>query len=351
MNMRAIPLLLAMALGAGGCSTMLSDMYPWKSNIYPGEQKRNLLPAAHERVVKSERHSDKNVKYRVYDVSIPVHDGSGLISEVKYFESKNPGKKKFVIVLPIDGSNTPEYIPMELVKRLTYKNESADFNVAFIHERGDFFDWKGLLRVDTESELRTQFAKSAQRILQAVREVQAVLDWVESEPATDTSGIGIAGFSVGSVVAIVATGVDWRISAVASVMGGGNIHDVFAYSEAEPIFSDVKIKTIRERVMGRFARTKERVREIAREAFLPAELTVFAKHIHPERVLLVDAKFDAFLPWSSRESLFQALRRPGYDPLRITLHYDHKMAFLAMTRLRDNYLDKRIAAFFREKLR
>lgn len=345
MNMRAIPLLLAMALGAGGCSMALSDIYPWKSNIYPGEQDRNLPPAAHERVVKSERPSDNSAKYRVYDVSIPVHDGSGVVSEVEFSESKRPGKKPVVVTLSVYGSAlSPEYPPRTMAKRLTLENEKADYNVAVIREKGDLFEWDALAQAKTIEELRFLFAKSVQRNLQAIREVQTVLDWAESEPSVDTSRIGIVGFSLGCMVAVNTMGIDWRISAGAFIMCGGNFPEILMSSEAG------FIRRVRENAMLRLGMTRDEFKNMSTDILSWIEPNTFARHIPPDRALLVDAKFDSFLPWWSRESLQQALRRPGRDPLRIILHYDHKMAFLAMTPLRDNYLDKRIAAFFREKL-
>lgn len=340
MNMRAMPLLLALVMASAGCVMAFG-----RPSLYPGEQ-TGLPPAAHERVVKSERPSDNNAKYRVYDVFVPVHDGSGIISKIEYSESKKPGKKPLVIIPPIYGSTlSPEYIPKEMAKRLTYKNENADFNVAFIREKGDLFDWDALAEARTVEELRAHLSKSAQRIMQAVREVQAVLDWAEKEPSVDESRIGIVGFSLGCMVAVNTMGVDWRISAGAFVMCGGNLSEVLLASEAG------FIKRVRENAMLRLGMTRDELKNLSTDIFFWIEPNTFARHISPDLVLLVDAKLDTFLPWWSRESLQQALRRPGYDPLRITFRYDHKMAFLAMTPLWGNYLDKKIAEFFREKLR
>lgn len=340
MNMRVIPLLLAMALGAAGCGTVLFG----KSSIYPGEQ-TGLPPAAHERVVKREYPGDNDAKYRMYEILIPMQDGSGVVSEVEFSESKRPGKKPLVVILSIPGGDLlAKYPPMVMAERLTLKNEKADYNVAVIREKGDLFDWDALARAKTVDELRLLLSQSVQRNLQAVREVQAVLDWAEKEPSVDTSRIGIVGFSLGCMVSTIAMGVDWRISAGAFIMCGGNLPEILLASEAG------FIRRVRENAIGRLGMTRNELRNLSTDIFSWVEPNTFARHIPPDRALLVDAKFDTFLPRWSRESLFQALRRPGYDPLRITLHYDHKMAFLAMTWLRGNYLDKRIAAFFREKL-
>lgn len=334
--MRHSLMLLALILTLAGCGWIFKDP------IYPGIQSGHTTFSTDGRTIKSEFVSEGNENYRVYKVLIPLQDGSGIVSEIKLFESKKPGKKKFVVVTPIYGSI--EYPPMVMAARLTLKNEKADFNVAVIREKGDLFDWDALASAKTKEELRLLLGKSTQRLLQAVREVQTVLDWAENEPAVDTSGIGIAGFSLGCMVSTIAMGIDWRISAGAFIMCGGDLPEIFMASEA-PL-----IKRARRNAIERLGFTEKELRNSVASILSSVEPTVFARHIPPDRVVLVEAKFDTFLPLFSREALWQAMRRPGSDPLRIALHSSHKMSFLYMTPLRQNYLDKKIAAFFREKL-
>jgi hypothetical protein len=59
-------------------------------------------------------------------------------------------------------------------------------------------------------------------------------------------------------------------------------------------------------------------------------------------VLLIDAHHDTCIPRSARETLWQVMGRPE----RISLLYDHKTAFLAMTPLGQNLLQNEIARFF-----
>ena len=334
--MRTAILLLASTIAIGGCAG--------PNAIYPDDQNKNVVIRSDKLSVRFESKSEESKNYRVHKVLIPTRDNNGVVTEIKYWQSKRPGPKRFVIILPIYGSRTPEYLPIVLAKRLTYKNKGADFNVALIREKGDLFDWDKLTESRTIEEFRSELSESVQRILQATREILGVLDWATGEPSIDPARAGIAGFSSGCIVATIAMGVDRRINAGALTLCGGDLHEILAYSEAD------FIKKVQDNALRKFAKTRDEIRDIAKEALASVNPSQFAEHIPPEKVILFDAEFDSFIPLSARDGLWRALQKPTREPTRIILPHDHKMSFLSMTPLWGNYTDKKIAAFFREKL-
>lgn len=313
--------------------------------IYPGREISGWPAVAGERAVKIERPNEESANYRSYDVLIPRGETDDIATNIRYLENKQPGKKRLVVILPIYGSTWfPEYPSMVLAARLTNLDEGAGFNVAVIREKGDLFDWEALARAENAKELYYLLHESAKRIRQAATEAQNVVTWAASEPFVDANRIGIAGFSLGAMVATIAMGTDMRISIGAFAMGGGDPHQIFAYSDAD------FIKSVRENALNRFGLTRDVFRQLVANALAPVNPNRFAANIPPEKVLIVDAKFDKFMPQSSRDSFWRAFHQPPRVPLRITLPHDHKTAFLSMTPIFRNYTDRNIAAFFLKNL-
>lgn len=338
MQSRFSPLsLILLTIMYSGCAKSIID----STVIYPGETGYSWAPARGEQAIKFERYYAESANYRSFEVLIPPQGKSDLVTKTEYLESKLPGKKPLVIVLPIYGS--VEYPSMTMAARLTYWSEKADFNVVVIRERGDLFDWEALTKAESEKEFRALLDQSVKRIWQAVNEVQNVIDWASNEQAVDTNRIGIIGFSLGAMVAPIAMGLDGRIGVGAFAMGGGNPQDIFSYAEDGQY---TNFRKLRENAMKRFGKTRDEFKNMVGEMLAPVDPNHFVGTIPPSKVLVFDAKFDSFIPQSSRDSFWKALR----EPLRVTVPHDHKMSFLLMTPLGRNYIDINIAAFLRERL-
>jgi len=327
--MAFIPIILALTV-LSGCARPV---------MYPGRQDYTTRGS----VVKQENYHEESAHYRSSNVLISPNDRDRDTASIKYLESKKSGKQRFVIILPIYGS--VEFIAAAMASRLTDLNENADFNVAVIKERGDLFDWDALAECRTEKEFRILLNESAKRFWMAVKEVQDVIDWAHKQPTIDTDKIGIVGFSLGGMVAAYAMGIDGRISAGAFVMSGGDPHEIFAYSEVG------FIKKVRKNALKRFIKTPAEFKNIVEEILSPINPNQFAQGIPPEKVLIFEAKFDTYIPQSSRENFWKAFHKKSQVPLRVTFPHGHMMSFRYITPFWRNFMDINIAAFLRKTLK
>lgn len=67
----------------------------------------------------------------------------------------------------------------------------------------------------------------------------------------------------------------------------------------------------------------------------------FVGHYNPDRILIIEARFDNYVPSASRQALWEAT---GY-PRRITLLYSHYSAYVALTPLGLNFARRSIYRF------
>jgi hypothetical protein len=60
-------------------------------------------------------------------------------------------------------------------------------------------------------------------IRQAIMDVESAIDWLETQPQIMPDGIGIAGISLGAIVADLAVSLEPRLKAGVSIVGGGDL--------------------------------------------------------------------------------------------------------------------------------
>lgn len=132
---------------------------------------------------------------------------------------------------------------------------------------------------------------------QAVIDLRCVLDWLVARPEVDSQRLGVVGISLGALMANVAMGVDDRLSAGVSILGGGDLAQVFWRS---PLALPWQWK------MPRAGLTESMLRESLR----PIEPLSFADRNRPRRVLMINGYYDVVIPRSSALKLWEALDRP-----------------------------------------
>jgi len=132
---------------------------------------------------------------------------------------------------------------------------------------------------------------------QAVIDLRCVLDWLAARPEVDSQRLGVVGISLGALLANVAMGVDDRLVAGVSILGGGDLGQVFWRS---PLALPWKWK------MPRAGLTEPMLRESLR----PIEPLSFADRNRPRRVLMINGYYDVVIPRSSALKLWEALGRP-----------------------------------------
>lgn len=277
--------------------------------------------------------------YRVYRLSFPSTGDNGqdgnLVTAL-YYQSKLPGKRKLVVVLPIWGTHT--YPPRKITKSLT-KYSDGEMNILRILGENFLFDWDGMQAIANEREFIAMTEQMVKRVQTHVIDIRRAIDWAEMQPGIDRNRIGIIGFSLGATVASLVAENEPRIGASVLAMGGANINEMFAtcFGRAEET---------RKIIIGRLGWTHDIFEQKLAGPLTPINPASFPGKVDPKRVIIFDAAYDTCIPESGREALWQAMGKPE----RITWPYNHKMAFLTMSPLGFNTMRRKIYNFLESTL-
>lgn len=296
-----------------------------KSSIHPSNHVEQKLETKH---------------YRVRSLSFPSLGDNGQrgnLVKALYYQSKLPGKKKLVIVLPIWGTST---YPSRKITKSLLRYSRGDINVLRILGEDFLFDWAAMRAAASEAALIAVAERMVERVRTHVRDVRRAIDWAEAQPGVDADRIGLIGFSMGAIVGSLIAANEPRIAATVLAMGGANTHEMLANCFG-------RAKETREAIMARLGWTKEAFEEKLARPLMPINAARFAGSVNPDRVIIFEAERDRCIPKSSREALWQAMGQPQ----RVSLANGHKMAFLAMTPLGFNTMRRKIYDFLEETLR
>lgn len=162
---------------------------------------------------------------------------------------------------------------------------------------------------------------------QAVLDVRRTVDWIQSRPEFQRDSIGLAGASLGAIVAATAVGVEPRISRAVFLLGGADLGGILWQSSL----------VVRQREsLRRKGWTEDRLRE----ALAPVEpARVLAEH-RPKRSFVIAARNDTVVPPANSERLIQALG----DPVVLWLDTGHYGGFFVIRQVQ-----REIVAFFEDE--
>lgn len=132
---------------------------------------------------------------------------------------------------------------------------------------------------------------------QSVLDVRRTVDWIATRPEFDAGRIGIAGTSLGAIVAALSSGVEPRLGAAAFLLGGVDLAHIVRNSS----------RMVLEREgLRRRGLTEERLRELLE----PVEPTRYLAERAPRPSYVIAARFDSVMPRSATERLIAALPEP-----------------------------------------
>ena len=139
-----------------------------------GEQVASLAPVQidfgfdyEKSLIHPSNHVEQKLETRNYLVrslsfpSIGENGQAGNLVKALYYQSKLPGKKKLVIVLPIWGTHT--YPSRKMTKSLL-RNSRGDINVLRILGQDSLFDWAAMRAAATEEELIALAERMVERV-------------------------------------------------------------------------------------------------------------------------------------------------------------------------------------------
>ncbi|MCX8082702.1 MAG: hypothetical protein N3D17_04835 [bacterium] len=204
--------------------------------------------------------------------------------------------------------------------------------------------------------ITTDVNRSVNAYRQAVIDIMALCDWLEDGEKIIKGQIGMVGISLGAIILNTVMGIDKRIKAGVSILGGGNLHYIFTRGIATlPIVVGEMIKGLRIRDYRNMTKDyieylkevrrvnmPEEIEDICcpREWFLIDPLT-YAHLNQPRNVLMINGRFDLIVPVRATIQLWEALGRPPIVWLpstHITSTFFHKTILYHTLKYFKNYL-------------
>lgn len=135
-------------------------------------------------------------------------------------------------------------------------------------------------------------------LVQSVWDVRRTVDWIDSRPELDRTRIGIAGSSLGAVVAVLGYALDSRIKDAAILLGGVDLAHIIWNSS----------RTVKEReILRRKGYTETKLAEALHSV---EPLRYLKERTTPGAVFVVGANYDTVMPRSSSDQLVKALDHP-----------------------------------------
>lgn len=288
--------------------------------------------AADSRVLEDE----ETETHRVTRLTFPSVGENGQddnLVTAEYYQSKIPGQKKLVIVLPIWGSYT---YPSDVITAGLLEHGKGQTNVLNVLGRLHIFDWRGLAKTTSEDTFLEMWKRMASRVRTHIVDLRRAIDWAQAQPEIDPDRIGVIGFSHSAIFAALLAQQEPRVAASALILGAVHPHVIIASCEiAEPL----KLQRV---VRSRFGWDAEHYATVLEPIFRPYDPMQYPGRADPSRILIIDAYFDKCVPEDTREAMWETMGKPE----RISILESHKGAFLAMTPLAGNWMRERIYAFF-----
>ena len=254
----------------------------------------------------------------------------------QYFRSREPGRKKLVIVMPIWGTST--YPPRKISTGYA-RRDGDDVNVIWVHGDSPVFPWAELSHAPDEQTFVTRARDSVERFRTAIVDMQRLVDWAATRDEIDPSRIAFVGFSMSALVTTTLMANDSRIKAAVLMMGAANFADVF--TNCGDRVAEVRVHAMRD-----FGWSLERYHAFFDEQFSPADPSRFRGHYDPDKFLMIDAMFDDCMPESARAALWDITGHPE----RVTIMYRHRSSFYSLTPLGLNFSRRHIYRFLDRKL-
>ena len=124
---------------------------------------------------------------------------------------------------------------------------------------------------------------------EAVIDARRGADWLQSQPDIDPQRMGIAGISLGGVLAPLTAGADSRLKVVLTVVGGADVADL--------IWNSLTTRGIHKGLVQRGESYQSLVTGMA-----PFEAGRWLRHFNPENALLFNGRYDIIVrPWQAED--------------------------------------------------
>ncbi len=208
----------------------------------------------------------------------------------EYFRPEGPGRRPAVIVLHILGADFA--LSRYLAARLADRGVAALFvKLPYYGERRPQGGEKRFLSADMERSMRS--------MRQAVCDIRRASAWLATRPEVDPARRGVAGISLGGIVAALSAAVDPEIHSAAPLLAGGGLADIL-WNLPEP--EAVRYKTLWIESGRTFADLEALTR--------PFDPLTYAKGLAGKRVLMIAGTVDEVVPPRTVPPLWEGAGKP-----------------------------------------
>ena len=171
-------------------------------------------------------------------------------------------------------------------------------------------------RVSGAGMFSSDFEQATRAFHQAVADARAGVDWLAARPEIRTERLGIAGLSLGSVLASTVLGQDDRLQVALLVLGGGDMVKLYQKSF---LLGGLRLAW----------KDQGLTPEHLREKWKDFEPLNFAPAARDRTILMINGRYDSVVPQDCSRALWEALGQPP----RIRLNAGHFGGLLFRKRL------------------
>lgn len=234
-------------------------------------------------------------RYDVFALRFPspieTPDRENNTVHAEYFRPRNAaGKRPAVIVLHILGADFA--LSRYVAARLADRGVAALFvKLPYYGERRPPGGDKRFLSADMERSMRS--------MRQGVCDVRRATAWLASRPEIDAEHLGIAGISLGGIVAALAAAVEPNLRSAAPLLAGGDLATIL-WNMPEP--EAAKYRKLWEQSGRDFNDLVNLTR--------PYDPLTYAARLKGKRLLMIAGNVDEVIPPRSTRLLWEAAGRP-----------------------------------------
>jgi dienelactone hydrolase len=305
--MRPPSVRLAAGLAAGsilaGCTmhVPLAADYRGPAALPPALQA--VEPNASPLFIREELEIKSRPHFDVMRVTLPSNVDPARSIEFEYYRPEDHDERTpVVVVLPIFNGQL-------IVTRYFARYFAAQGFAALV--------------VDRERDPLEALDRPDEAIRANIAEYERVLDWVEEQRDLDPERIGVFGISLGAMDGVMLTALDSRVDALVAAMAGGDLAAVAMGTNYRRV-----TRTVDEMLESTGVSRAKLEAELDRR--ITTDPLTLAPYVDAGRVLMILARTDVIVPFSSQE----ALRESMGDPESLYLPTGHRTSVVFFPKLR-----------------
>ncbi len=250
-----------------------------------------------------------------------------------YFQSKLPGPKKLLVIVPLWGGST---YPSTALSQGILKESHGRVDVIKLLGVNPIVDMEGFTKAKTGRQVKDLLKALALHTKNTIIDIQRLINWTLQHKNIARKHVILMGFSKGTIVSAIIAQIDPQVTGVILVMG--------AASAAELLYTCDYYKT-RQSVTQNLGWSNEKFLTVLRRYLGLYNVYNFPTRLNPSQVLILEAHNDRCVWPRDRKRLWLAMGQPT----KISFLYTHRMAFSSMTMMGGYYMRFKIYEFINNR--